>query len=217
MPRIVDKPKWLSKDAIEYRAAVLLARFGAGGSLKLPVPVEDIIEKHLELVIDRCVIPEEPGETILAYIDPENREIRLNDRHLNFFEQYCGTELFTFAHEIGHWELHVYDPQALQLAFLDVPEPKSFICRGQGSNNRDSFEWQANQYASALLMPKSVLFAKAQHVDLCVWRNLYSLKEVFGVTISALKNRLVDLKLIYADGKNLYPSYEAYCGQTTLF
>lgn len=216
MTKLIDKATWLTKEAIEDKADALLSEFSAGTTLRLPVPVGDIIEQRLDLAIDWCEIPEKPDEIILAYINPEEREIRINDRHRNHFENYCGTELFTLAHEVGHWILHVHNPDALQLTLLDVPRPKPFICRAQGTRKTDSFEWQANQFASAFIMPKSVLREQAQKLDLCVWPNLYALKEVFGVTITALKNRLVDLKLIYADGKNLYPSYEAYCGQTNL-
>ncbi len=51
---------------------------------------------------------------------------------------------FTIAHELGHYFLH-YDPEA------PVPDNRLVVFYRYGS---DEFEWQANRFAAAFLMPK---------------------------------------------------------------
>ena len=68
-----------------------------------------------------------------------------------------------------------------------------------------------------LLMPSSLLWEAIRDVELTNWTNLYRLRELFQVTISALKIRLERLDVLYVarDGQ-LYPSSQEYHGQTRL-
>ena len=70
---------------------------------------------------------------------------------------------------------------------------------------------------SFLLMPSSLLWDAVRDVDLTSWPNLYRLRELFQVTISALTIRLERLGVLYVatDGQ-LYPSLQEYHGQTRL-
>ena len=68
-----------------------------------------------------------------------------------------------------------------------------------------------------LLMPSSLLWEAIRDVEITNWPNLYGLRELFQVTISALKIRLERLGVLYVatDGQ-LYPSLQEYHGQTRL-
>ena len=65
---------------------------------------------------------------------------------------------FTLGHEIGHWQLHrEYLQQPFSQAGLfgnSSPAPM-VICRG--SQAKERVEWQADYFASCLLMPRNLL------------------------------------------------------------
>ena len=71
-----------------------------------------------------------------------------------------GRYRFTLAHEGGgHWRLHrgLARPDRDQEAlFADVPKP-TVICRS--SRAKERVEWQADFYASCLLMPRELIMA----------------------------------------------------------
>ena len=216
MLQISSKRKWLKPDFIEDKARARLLAYEDqfGRILQPPIPVNHLIEAHLGLVVDWDDIPEETDDTILAYIDPQTRCIRMNASRRDHFDQFIGTETFTLAHEVGHWDLHVVEAHAVQLSLLGDIASRSFICR---SSDKNGFEWQANRYAAALIMPAPMVRDYAETLDLCCWHTLYALKDEFGVTISALTTRLEELGLVYRSADNkLYPSKEAFVGQEKL-
>lgn len=104
---------------------------------------------------------------------------------------------------------------------------KLFLCRSAGDkvnqvnvkSQLDKIEWQAQYFASCLLMPRYKLEEKRRGRDLTRWSHLYAMQEELGVTISNLKNRLQDLGWIYIPkgSKQIYPGKTAPNGQTKLF
>jgi len=72
-----------------------------------------------------------------------------------------GRYRFTVGHETGHWELyrHLVAPADQSCLVMEEAEP-SIICRA--GRNTDRKEWQANQFAAYLLMPKNLVFAAWQ-------------------------------------------------------
>jgi hypothetical protein len=74
----------------------------AGVPVKLPVPVEKIVEQVLGLDIEWDVIEEQPGEQILAGQVAAERKIVLNEKHLALFQAKPGLERSTIGHEAGH-------------------------------------------------------------------------------------------------------------------
>jgi len=162
---------YLAEDAIERDAAALLAEFAhaRGIVLEPPIPVEDIVEKHLKLRIEfdnlhaRYNIPRpENGQTdILGAIygdgsifidetlDPEENPARE------------GRYRFTLAHEGGgHWRLHQHliVEHTAQASLFDGDRAPKFICRS--SQAKERVEWQADFYASCLLMPRRLVHAE---------------------------------------------------------
>ena len=161
---------YLADEAIERDAVSLIEEYehARGVRIKPPIPIEDILEKHLKLRIEfddlhaRHNVPRpENGQTdILGAIygdgsifideslDPEENPVRE------------GRYRFTLAHEGGgHWRLHqhlIKEDTAQASLFSDGGAPK-FICRS--SQAKERVEWQADFYASCLLMPRKMVFA----------------------------------------------------------
>lgn len=192
---------------LEELANELLERYGRDIEpiYKPPVPVEKIADFLLELNLEWRDIPDTEAEPILAYLDPGSKTIRLNERRLAFFEQYPGTYQYTLAHEIGHYQLHLLG---------DTRPDQAYVCRFQGIP-KDRREWQAERFASYLLMPESLLLPAIEEIDLYRWPTLYRLRDQFQVSITALTIRLEELGYLYVTTNGrLYPSQtEAIDGQ----
>lgn len=135
---------------------------------------------------------------IAARILPLERLIEINEDILQLVPNPEGFTASTIAHEIGHWILHInqneVDRFLEQQVQSNVQTLQPFLCRS-ASNQRenDSVEWQAQYFASCLLMPKDILEEMRVGHDLTSWRDLYVMKDKLGVTISNLTNRLKHL------------------------
>ena len=180
-----------------------------------PVPVEDIADGLLDLRILWDALPEAAGTSTLAGLDPDERMIKFNESRRNVIEETPGLYNTVLGHEIGHWELHVDTggPQQQLPQFAQVYE-----CLYQETTcTRGPKETQAHRFMGFLLMPSSLLWEAIRAVEITTWPNLYRLRELFQVTISALRIRLERLGVLYvaADGQ-LYPSLQEYHGQTRL-
>ncbi len=152
-------------------------------------------------------IPRDEQGTIAAMILPIERKIIINEQSLELPK---GFEESSIAHEIGHWELHI-DQTAIS-HFLerqdDIVEP--FLCRNISS--QQGMEWQAQYFASCLLMPQFKLEEALIGRNLTKWVHLYAIKDEFGVTITNLTNRLQDLDWIQIPKG----SKQIYLGKTFL-
>ena len=159
---------YLSEEQIERDAAALLAEYERkrGVVIEPPIPIEDIVEKHLKLGIEfddthRLFDVPRTGldPDILGAIFFDDRRIVIDDS-LDPEENPSkeGRYRFTLAHEGGgHWRLHRHlfakDPaQAVLFGALGVP---SVICRS--SQAKERVELQADFFASCLLMPKRLV------------------------------------------------------------
>lgn len=146
---------YLSVERIEEAAgATLSAAAGSlGRPLQPPIPVENILEKHLKVTIEFTDLERllgEPGILGAAWI--EDCIVRLDAA----LDTKPGRLAFTIAHEIGHWQLHrpwLLSQRAQQhLPGLgEGPTAPNIVCRGE--TRKDSIEWQADKFAGQLLMP----------------------------------------------------------------
>ena len=169
MPKLVP---YLSEEQIERDAAGLLAEYeqARGVVIAPPIPIEDIVERHLKLGIEfddthrRFGVPR-PGPglnpDILGAIFFDDARIVI-DESLDPEEHPTmeGRYRFTLGHEGGgHWRLHrhLYSTSAAQALLFDVPAAPSVVCRS--SQAKERAEWQADFYASCLLMPRKLVFA----------------------------------------------------------
>jgi hypothetical protein len=154
------KVKFLAKDEIEEDAELLLAEYEdtIGGPIELPVAVDDITTSHLALelrfddlhqLFDTPMLRGQPD--ILGAIWVE-KELVLIDQHLFPKDEFIGRYRFTVAHEIGHWQLHRSYLAKGPHQILAAPSKPTVICRSSEKN--EPIEWQANYFASCLLMPR---------------------------------------------------------------
>ena len=241
--------KYLRNEIIEDVTAQRIREYEskAAVTVKLPVPVEEIVEQVLGLDFDWDVIEEQLGEQILGGLDAENRKILLNEAHKDLFDEKPGLLRSTIGHEAGHWELDLDRAKLTQPMLPGIDVTPCFVHRHATKSDRlievlftkamsddraykvyrdltggeDAPEVKSavDRYQSCLLMPKWLMLeADAQH-DLTTWPELYRLAETAQVTISNLTVRLQRLGLIYLRDwdRTVYRSKDEVTGQKKLF
>lgn len=207
MLQVIKPYQFYSKKFIEQSAMAFIDRTNAQRKRPLTWPIDaGNIAECLGLDIDFGYIPPDDGGIVAAMIWPLDRKILINEKCLDFPK---GFENSSIAHEIGHWGLHVNHKNIAYYEKLKEAGheliPQLFLCRNPNSTR--GIEWQAQYFASCLLMPQPVLKQVCQGRDLMKWTHLYAMKDEIGVTISHLVYRLTDLGLIYVqeDSKKIYP------------
>lgn len=168
---MVLRVPYIPADVIERDAETLLGEFAHAGGLELrpPIPIEDIVEKHLKLHVEfddlhgLLGVPPRPlvfGPDIFGAVWLESGRIVI-DESLDPEErpEREGRYRFTLAHEVGHWRLHrpLVHPTEGQGSFLIDPARPTVVCRA--SRAKERVEWQADFFASCLLMPRKMVFA----------------------------------------------------------
>lgn len=208
-----------------------------------PIPIDKIIENLFDLKISWEQIREYPGEIILGGLRPANREIILNEKHLDLFKEKPGLERSTKGHELGHWDLYI-DESVLNHPLLPGFSTESNVLHRKGTkgfvqvmtnaftdketysvyreylNNKDepSERRAVNRYASSLSLPRKMIFEISSKYDLTKWPSLYELAEIFDVTISGITVRLQQLGQIYIYSKEkICRSKDEFIGQKSLF
>lgn len=154
-----ERVPYLRDHVIEEHAEQLLGEWAAErGEIAIPVPIDEIVELHLKLgyeVEDLCARFGRPD--VLGAIWFGDKVIRVDSSLDPFtYPAMLGRYNFTLAHETGHWWLHrrhlMDDPSAAPL-FSPNGEP-AFVCR---SSAKPREEWQADQFAACVLMPRRLL------------------------------------------------------------
>ena len=150
------KVEFLPKEDIEFAATKLMMAYGKAFSElhEPPIPVDAILECHLGLSLDFDSMDKLLGQRgVLGATWIDTKEVII-DEHLDPSDNPTieGRYRFTLAHEIGHWELHRHQVVVStdRSLFCGKPQP-SIICRSNAK--KDPIEWQADCFASYLLMP----------------------------------------------------------------
>jgi hypothetical protein len=156
-----QKLKFLTDQAFEDETTLLLAEYGKkrGQVTAPPIPVDDIVELYLELTLEFIDTRREFGVDDVHGALWVNKKLVGIDQRLDpgRYPAMLGRYRFTLAHEAGHWRLHrqLFQKKANQLTLLpekaDRPE---YICR---SGSTEPIEFQANRFASCLLMPRDMV------------------------------------------------------------
>ncbi|HCW53399.1 MAG TPA: hypothetical protein DG753_06620 [Clostridium sp.] len=129
---------------------------------------------------------------------------------------------FTVIHEAGHWIFHraKYSRDLSQVSWFDFGDILNIKCRPSiidrnikpvdQWNDNDTMEWQANYFASALLMPKSMVlkvcndkeikdyltFMSFGNIDVYNELLIKRISYIFNVSKKAAKVRLCNLNII---------------------
>lgn len=165
------KVAYVSDEAIEKDARALLAAYAQarGVALEAPIPIDDIIEKHLKIGLEfddthrlfgvpRSGIGFDPD--ILGAIFFDQKRIVIDESlDPDTFPAKEGRYRYTAAHEVGHWQLHraLFGKAPAQTSLLESHAPPSVVCRS--SQAKERIEFQADLYASCVLMPRKLVFA----------------------------------------------------------
>lgn len=182
-----DNSPILSKNDIDNHASEFLKEYSKSNqnySVYIPqkTPIEDIIEIYCEIAMDfkTFVEPLVLGMTAFSsgFIDviDEGKQIPyqiekgtiLISSELAENENQKGRYFYTLAHELGHIVYHrnYYEipDDSFQLSLFD-DEPKNkhiVVCHRDSIENLDFYnknwiEWQADYFASCILMPKEAV------------------------------------------------------------
>ena len=148
------KVPWLPKDAINQVATDLLLGYEdyTGQTLSPPIPVEDIIERYLELDLQYVDFYQKHGlDNVFGALYVKNRTVAISESLLQDNNE--GRLIFTCAHEIGHWCLH---SRHVDIAGRASGEAGVVLCR-TGRTSKLPVEWQADYFAGCLLMPEEMV------------------------------------------------------------
>jgi len=142
--------KWLRLEDIWDCAEGVRNRYWS--AKKLPVDVEAIVEFKLKLDID-------PENNLMqktdmeAYLKSDLTGIVVDhDHYMN--EKFANRMRFSFAHELGHFFLHK-DFYSM-IVFESAEEWKEILLNLPDTEYRN-FEYQANEFAGRLLVPREDL------------------------------------------------------------
>lgn len=155
---------------IETRTEDLLREvFGDLANVTLPIDIAKIAQKYGITVYSSQFV----DSAIAGLYDRDKSEIHVA------MDQYLPRQLFTMGHELGHYFLH-------SRKIEEVFYRRDALVLGQKPKTETEADW----FASALLMPRPLML---QYWE--ITQDIQKLAELFGVSESALRWRLVNLGL----------------------
>lgn len=158
------KVPYLTHNQIEAAANKLLASYELqfGWAEEPPVPVEEIVECHLDLDFgfeDFASSPDHKGTLGAMWVS--ERRIRVDESlDPTVYPTKEGRYRFTISHEAGHWELHrpLIIARTQQPSFFETETEPNIICRAPVPQvKKEPIEWQADTFAGFLLMPEATV------------------------------------------------------------
>jgi Zn-dependent peptidase ImmA (M78 family) len=172
----------VQRSQVERQAAAFLARFH---SSSVPVPVEEIaVEAGLRVIRSSA----DWNESGFLLRDGATAIIGINSRNS------ARRQRFTIAHELGHWVLHKGKPLIVDQS---VMVNKRDDVSSQATNQE---EIEANQFAAALLMPKSMILpaVETQMSGGMASRDelISSMSRQFDVSADAMGWRLINMGIL---------------------
>ena len=184
----------LQKQEIEAQASELLGRMESTLSSATQWPLETTqVAEFLGLdVVWDSIRDDEIGQ-IAGRLLPLKRLIEVNE-DIRELRGFLGE--VTIAHEIGHWVLHVNHLAVqrflrLQARGVYIKNVEPLLRRSD--NIIHEIEWQADYFASCLLMPEYILLEKRQKLDLTDPEHLDLMAQQLGVRSGDLADRLQNL------------------------
>ena len=156
-----NKLRFMKDQEFEDEAALLLAEYGNkhGQVIAPPIPVDEMVELYLGLSLEFLDMQK------LFGVGDVHGALWVNEKRVGIDQRLdpasnpsmLGRYHFTLAHEAGHWRLHrqLFLRRANQHSlFPEGKERPEYICR---SSDTEPIEYQANRFASCLLMPREIL------------------------------------------------------------
>ena len=205
----MDKVDILSRTQIDDEAKKFLIKYRPNALKEATkLDLENLIENDLGLNIDYQNLDENHqilGATVFkdGYMNTMVFDIKLSEDY-----KQEGRFLFTLAHEIGHWILHrkhfFIDEQQQSIFHLLEDENKDnfIICVKRNESAmlyvrkktpEEWIEWQADNFASSLLMPKDIFKTTYEHLkeeNMNKEQILKELSNIFGASKKACEIRI---------------------------
>lgn len=128
---------------------------------QLPFPIVEIMEFDLKILPD-------PVPNMLSKIDVDgflstDLKTIYVDQDCYYDERYENRLRFTFAHELGHLILH--KEIISNCEFRNEGEWRNFQKKKMSSYDYSTIEYQANEFAGRLLVPKDSLITEIQKLS----------------------------------------------------
>ncbi len=177
--------KWIRREEICDCAEGIRNQYWSAG--KLPVDVEAIVEFKLKLDI-------EPEHGLYQFADMEaylrsdlTGIVVDHDHYMN--EKFANRMRFSFAHELGHYFLH---REFYEMVDFESAEEWKEILLGLPEADYTNFEYQANEFAGRLLVPRDALIHEIANAMEVVKRNkqLNHIKADPYAVLSAISTRI---------------------------
>ena len=137
-----------------------------------PIPAHNIAKEHGVIV---CFTDfGKHAETVSGLLDFSKSRLYVNEKDV--FER----QLFTIAHELGHWMLHKGHYEA-------DPELYKLLPRFSSPDRDDPLEQEANRFAACILVPKRLLLP-VMHAS------AFTLSRLFAVNRTMMERRIRDVR-----------------------
>lgn len=178
-----------SAEAIERKAADLLRK---AGTLGAPV---DLAKLAAALGVQLHKAEVEDNVSGVLLVEGDERHVFVNKAHSS------NRQRFSIAHELGHFVLHHKHGDRLHIdthygLYQRAGTAGSDAYRQPGSRTTPQQEREANQFASALLMPAELVVAAAEDKDLWDEVDVAALASLFHVSEQAMAIRLQQLGIM---------------------
>lgn len=154
---------------------------------RIPIPVEEIAKK-----IGVSVVAFDLGEDVSGVLHIKNNSAKIGYNP----NESKVRQRFTVAHELGHYQLHRKDDKI----FVDNENYYQLIMFRSAKLNLSAkditLEQEANAFAAALLMPKSLIQDELKNYngfDLSDNSMITDLSKKFEVSIQAISYRIINL------------------------
>lgn len=165
LPKKIHGLKQLSTKQIQNIANTFLNEFDSSiltGAHKLDLQrLTVFLENKYQLKIEYVNLLNNDNSSLLGYFDQENNKIFID-------HSIIGTERlpFTLAHEIGHFVLH-RNLKINQIVYNNFKDSVHNIFSQQYElkNYKNWIEWQANCFASSILMPHISMVARLIYIQ----------------------------------------------------
>lgn len=151
----------LSRDEIDAQSEKVALHFDPAAFRRKTSPLYDVVngfkeQYHVPFLFDQELGHSKRGGKILGRFDFDSRRISI-DRVLPYDSPRFR---WTICHELGHLVLHrKLDPKLISLekpTFVDTRTQLRFVMTATRSE-LEWVEWQANKFASALLLPRPIV------------------------------------------------------------
>ena len=164
-----ERPRHLSSNEIDAKAEAVALHFDAEALTRQVSPLYEVMngfknKYHVPFLFDQDLRVSKRGRKILGRFNFASREISI-DRVLPYD---CPRFRWTLCHEMGHLVLHRNLERKLisstKPVFIDTRTQLRFV-RTATRSELDWVEWQANKFASALLLPRPLVYTVLTEVQ----------------------------------------------------